>query len=92
MLGKQEGLYFHTDESEWTDPHLRRFTDIGFQRFLQQAFRYNVKLTPLRYQGLARKLHRAGFKVPFCLEGGPTYASTGSAETHKKILEAMECL
>jgi SAM-dependent methyltransferase len=92
MLGRQEGLYFHTDENEWTDPHLRRFTDLGFRRFLRQAFRYNVKLTPLRYQGLARRLQRTGFKVPFCLEGGPTYASTDSEATHAKILEAVKHL
>lgn len=89
MLGLQEDLYFHRNATEWTDPHLRRFTDIGYRRFLEQEFQYNIKITPLRYSGFAKVLRRARLKVPFCLEGGPTYVSTNSATRHGMILKAI---
>lgn len=89
MLGLQEGLYFHLKESEWTDPHIRRFTDLGFRRFLQQYFQWNVKITHLRYRGIARVLRNATIKVPLCLEGGPTYISTNSRKRYEDIITAI---
>ncbi len=89
MLGVQEGLYFHLDQSEWADPHLRRFTDIGYRRFLGQAFQHNTKITSLRYRGIAKALHRTGLKVPFCIEGGPTYVSTDCPRKHEAVHEAL---
>lgn len=92
MLGLKNGLYFHKDQTEWTDPHLRRFTDRGFRAFLEQEFRYNLKITSLRYRGLAKVLHMLSIPVPLCLEGGPTYASTNSAEVFAQLEDVMKAL
>lgn len=92
MAGRRDGLYFHRQETEWTDPHLRRFTDIGYRKFLTLSFRHNIKITHLRYKSTARMLARLGMGVPFCLEPGPTYASTNDPATAKRIADAVERL
>ncbi|MCP1663164.1 SAM-dependent methyltransferase [Methanocalculus sp. AMF5] len=46
MLGMSESLYFHKHCEEYNDPHLHRFTRIGFQKFLEQQFLYNIYIYP----------------------------------------------
>ena len=87
MLGRAESLQFFPTCDEWNYPHLRRFTDVGYRRFLQLCFKYNLKTTDLRYSLIARIIDGLGFPVPYCLEGGPTYASTNSPENYERLLE-----
>lgn len=78
MLGRTESLRFHRNQEEWTDPHLRRFTEVGFRKFLGTAFRFNLRLHDLKYGRRNRFLQRLLGDVPYCLQPGPTYVSTNS--------------
>lgn len=85
LRGQSGSVLFHSDTEEWTNPHLRRFTDLGYQRFLGLEFEFSVPLTQLNPPKAARKLMRMGLTVPFWLQGGPTYASTNSRETCDRL-------
>jgi SAM-dependent methyltransferase len=87
MLGMAESSYFFLDHDEWDYPHLRRFTDIGYRHFLQTEFRHNLKITDLNYSGVARLMNKLRLPVPYCLEGGPTYASTNSLPKFEQLGE-----
>lgn len=76
MMGKTTSVRYHGNHEEWEDPHFRRFTDIGFARFLARRFKHSVKITDLRYGRAARLLRTVGLAVPYFLEGGPTYICT----------------
>lgn len=91
LRGRRVSVYHH-DAHEWNDPHLRRFTDLGYERFLATRFPFNLKITDLRYRGWARTLSRLGLRVPFCLEGGPTYASTASESRYRRLLAIKKAL
>ena len=84
MLDRSGTVQFHNGATEWDDPHFRRFSDIGYQRFLSRRFAYNLKLSDLRYGRLARLVRTLGLGVPYCLQGGPTYASTNDPEVFKR--------
>ncbi len=91
MSGCKTTVNAHPDTDEWNDPHLRRFTDIGYKKFLSREFKYNIQIAHLRYN--AEKIaYRLGVKVPFCVAGGPTYLSTNDAaryEEMKKIIAGI---
>lgn len=87
MMNRCDTVQFHKGASEWDDPHFRRFSDVGFHGFLSQRFRYNLRLTDLRYGFGARVLRRMGFSVPYCLQGGPTYASTNNEAIYQRLVE-----
>lgn len=87
MMGKRESVLFHEGSKEWDDPHFRRFSDTGFRAFLTQRFAHNLVLTDLRYGGAARWLRTFGVRVPYCLQGGPTYASTNDRATYERLRE-----
>ncbi len=87
MLDKSDTVLFHTSNAEWEDPHFRRFSNRGFRRFLARRFRYNVSLADLHYDRPARLVRALGLRVPYCLAGGPTYASTNDAGVHRRLLE-----
>lgn len=89
MFANRDTVLFHRDKgaSEWSDPHFRRFSDAGYQAFLSRQFQYNLKLTGLRYGRGARVLKRLGMWVPYCLEGGPTYASTNDKNVFARLVE-----
>jgi hypothetical protein len=88
MLDRGVTVQFHSKANqEWDDPHFRRFSDIGYQRFLSRRFDYNLKLSDLRYGRLARLVKSLGLAVPYCLQGGPTYASTNDPEVFKRLEE-----
>lgn len=76
MLSRRNTVLFHKAATEWADPHVRRFSDIGYRSFLERRFKYNLRLSDLRYGRPARMLNIIGAPVPYCLQGGPTYAST----------------
>jgi len=84
MLGRAESLRFHRNQEEWTDPHLRRFTEVGFRKFLGTAFRFNLRLHDLKYGRRNRILQRLLGDVPYCLQPGPTYLSTNSEATWRR--------
>ena len=85
MLGRREAKYSHPHCEEFNHPHLRRFTRIGFEKFLQREFKYNLYVTDLRYDRLARLMNRVGIRMPYALEGGPTFLSSNSQETIEKL-------
>jgi SAM-dependent methyltransferase len=87
MLDRGGTVQFHNAATEWEDPHFRRFSDIGYQRFLSRRFAHNLKLSDLRYGRLARLVRALGLGVPYCLQGGPTYASTNDPEVFKRLEE-----
>jgi SAM-dependent methyltransferase len=87
MLDRRETVQFHAGAPEWEDPHFRRFSDIGYRSFLSRRFRHNLKLSDLRYGRLARLARALGLGVPYCLQGGPTYASTNSVEIFARLAE-----
>jgi SAM-dependent methyltransferase len=87
MWDKSDTVSFHTDNPEWEDPHFRRFSNRGFRRFLARRFRYNLSLADLHYDRPARLVRTLGLRVPYCLAGGPTYASTNDARVHARLVE-----
>lgn len=92
MLGKEKGMYYHKDQEEWNDPHLRRFTDIGFRKFLSLTFSHNLRLNSLMPSRVEKGLNLLGLPAPYCLQAGPTYLSTNdekiSAEVRKRYRAA----
>lgn len=76
MLGLSGSMYFHTDYAEHEDPHLRRFSRLGYEKFLQTRFQFNLFIGDLRYSRIAKVLHTLRIPVPYALQGGPTYIST----------------
>jgi SAM-dependent methyltransferase len=87
MLDRGDTVQFHKGATEWEDPHFRRFSDVGYRRFLSRRFAYNLKLSDLRYGRLARLVKRLGLGVPYCLQGGPTYASTNDPGVFSRLME-----
>jgi SAM-dependent methyltransferase len=85
MLSRKNTVQFHGGATEWEDPHFRRFSDIGYRQFLARRFQHNLKLSDLRYGRLARLSRALGFGVPYCLQGGPTYASTNNPEIFARL-------
>jgi SAM-dependent methyltransferase len=85
MFGRREATQFHQGAREWDDPHVRRFTDRGFRAFLESRFAHNLALTPLRYGRPARLFKALGLSPPYCLQGGPTYASTNDAAAAERL-------
>lgn len=86
MLDRRGTVQFHGG-AEWEDPHFRRFSDIGYRQFLSRRFRHNLKLSDLRYGRLARASRMLGLGVPYCLQGGPTYASTNDDAIFARLTE-----
>jgi SAM-dependent methyltransferase len=89
MLSRSETVLFHKGKGahEWSDPHFRRFSDTGYRSFLSQRFAHNLKLSDLRYGWPARLVRRLGMAVPYCLQGGPTYASTNDPRIFERLIE-----
>jgi hypothetical protein len=86
MMGWDQAVYNHEQCEEWDHPHVHRFTKIGYRKFLGTAFKYHVELTGMRHRRLAFLLSSLYLPVPYCLEGGPTYASTNSPEVRDRLL------
>ena len=87
MLDRGNTVQFHNSATEWEDPHFRRFSDVGYQRFLSRRFQHNLKLSDLRYGRAARLVRRLGLHVPYCLQDGPTYVSTNDAKVFARLQE-----
>jgi hypothetical protein len=78
MMGRSESLYFHKFCNEYNDPHLHRFTKVGFKKFLEKEFKYNLFISDLRYNLKAKILKYLHLKAPYMIEGGPTFISTNN--------------
>jgi hypothetical protein len=76
MLGRRTSVRYHKGFEEWEDPHLRRFTDLGFDKFLARHFEHRLRIVDLRYTSIMRLLSRLGLSMPLFLEYGPTYLCT----------------
>ncbi|HSM96184.1 MAG TPA: methyltransferase domain-containing protein [Rhizomicrobium sp.] len=87
MLSRSGTVQFHKGADEWDDPHFRRFSDTGYRNFLSQRFQHSLKISDLRYGWQARLVRRLGMPVPYCLQGGPTYASTNDPKIFERLLE-----
>lgn len=87
MLDRGNTVQFHNGATEWEDPHFRRFSDVGYRRFLSRRFQHNLKLSDLRYGRAARLVRRLGLPVPYCLQGGPTYVSTNDPKIFARLQE-----
>ncbi len=87
MLGREESVHWHVGQPEWADPHLRRFTDLGYRRFLELRFRHNLRLNALKPSRYERPFNRLGLRAPYCLQAGPTYLSTDDADLAATFLE-----
>jgi SAM-dependent methyltransferase len=92
MLSKSDTVLFHKNKGarEWSDPHFRRFSDTGYRSFLSRRFAHNLKLSDLRYGWPARLVRRLGMPVPYCLQGGPTYASTNDPKVFERLVELKQ--
>ncbi|MGQ3684448.1 MAG: class I SAM-dependent methyltransferase [Candidatus Loosdrechtia sp.] len=84
MTGLSEGLYFHKHCEEYNDPHLRRFTKIGFEKFLKREFKYNLFIGDLRY-GLVARMFKIFHFIPYAVEGGPTFISTNDKVVFEQL-------
>jgi SAM-dependent methyltransferase len=89
MLNKSDTVLFHRGKgaTEWNNPHFRRFSDTGYRNFLSRRFQHNLKISDLRYGWAARLIKRLGMEVPYCLQGGPTYASTNDLKIFERLVE-----
>ena len=85
LRGKTNCMLGHNEFTEWDNPHLRRFTDVGYRHFLSEQFEYNLKISEFYYRKLARYLTVLGMKPPYCMEPGPTYVSTNSVVVYRKL-------
>ncbi|MFH0969690.1 MAG: methyltransferase domain-containing protein [Patescibacteria group bacterium] len=79
MMGKSDSMYFHKFCEEYNDPHLHRFTKIGFEKFLKKEFKYNLFIGDMKYHFTAKILGKLRLKVPYMIEGGPTFVSTNDS-------------
>ncbi len=92
MLGRDDSLCFHRHQEEWTDPHLRRFTERGFGKFLSTTFRFNLKIHDLRYSRQNRLLERIFGSVPYCLQPGPAFVSSNSKAAYDRYCRVKQML
>jgi len=81
MLGKEEAPLFHKGCNEWDDPHLRRFTERGFDRFLASEFTHRLPIHDLKFPAPARLAARLLGHAPYALQPGPTFIATRDAAT-----------
>lgn len=89
MAGSKTSVSFHAKSQEWNDPHLRRFTDVGYKKFLREQFIYNTSIVSMLDGNIKKKIRRLKFDIPFCFERGPTYISTNCSTSASKLMEIL---
>ncbi len=85
MLGVSDSIYFHHQCDEYSDPHLHRFTKIGYKRFLKKYFKYNLLISDMRYHWKSNVLKALRIPVPYAFEPGPTFLSTNDHDMFVKL-------
>jgi 2-polyprenyl-3-methyl-5-hydroxy-6-metoxy-1,4-benzoquinol methylase len=86
MFGTSESLYFHTTCKEYCDPHLHRFTKIGYEKFLKLHFKYNLFISDLKYSKKLKLLQFLHIPIPYAFQGGPTFISTNDQDTYNNLV------
>ena len=81
MLGKSEAPLFHEGCNEWDDPHIRRFTERGFDRFLASEFEHRLAIHDLKFTTSARLAARLLGRAPYALQPGPTFIASRDSAT-----------
>lgn len=77
MFFNKHSVLFH-DQDEQNNPHLRRFTNIGYKEFLEQEFKFNLYISDINYFGLKKLINSLQIPIPYGFQYGPTYISTNS--------------
>ena len=85
MFAGKESVVWHKDSSEFDNPHLRRFTNTGYKKFLSECFKYNVSINSLLYGFPLKFLYKHDDYIPYCLQKGPTYISTNSIDVKTRF-------
>lgn len=83
MFFNKQSVFFHS-QNEQNNPHLRRFTNVGYKEFLKQEFEFNLYISDMNYSGLKKIINSLQLSIPYGFQYGPTYISTNS---HLKFLE-----
>jgi len=86
MRGMSESLYFHQNCEEYCDPHLHRFTKIGYEKFLKLHFKYNLFISDLKYSKKLKLLQFLHIPIPYAFQGGPTFISTNDQDTYNSLV------
>lgn len=92
LLGLKTSNIFHNEISEYENPHIRRFTKLGFLDFLKRKFKYNIYISDIYYNFFAKSLAFFKLPVPLMFEPGPTFISTNEKKTHDIFLKIKEKL
>jgi SAM-dependent methyltransferase len=87
LLGLKSSNIFHTEIEEYKNPHIRRFTKIGYLDFLKTKFNYNLYISDLYYNLLSKVLSSLKINPPYMIEPGPTYISTNDKNTYDFFLD-----
>jgi len=90
MFRGRTSQIFHPWKKEYDDPHVRRFTKTGYKEFLSLEFSFNLYLSDIKYESLARIFKFLRLKVPYTLEPGPTFLSTNNKKTYENFLLIKE--
>lgn len=76
LLGLKKSNIFHNEIEEYNNPHLRRFTKIGYLELLENKFKYNLFISDLYYNFFCKLLKKLNINPPYMFEPGPTFIST----------------
>ena len=87
LLGYKKSNFFHNDISEFENPHIRRFTKMGYLEFLKTKFKYNLYISDFYYNNLSKLFNFLKIRVPYMIEPGPTYISTNNLDVFNKFNE-----
>ena len=88
MLGWKKTVAFF-EANEWESPHVRFFSDLGYKKFLELKYRYNIPLNPLTYGTLKNTLLKSNC-LPYTFQSGPTYLSTNSEEKYRFWIDRLQ--
>ena len=84
MFFGRKSVFFHKGD-EQNNPHLRRFSNIGYLNFLSKEFVYNIYISDLNYSGFKSMLNRISIPIPYGFQFGPTYISTNSKRKYEEL-------
>ena len=87
LLGLKTSNIFHKEVPEYQNPHIRRFTKLGYLDFLKTKFRYNLYISDIYYNFFSKSLALFKLPVPLMFEPGPTFISTNNEATFNIFCE-----
>ena len=92
LLGLKTSNIFHSEIEEYKNPHIRRFTKIGYLDLLRTKFKYNLYISDLYYNLLAKILKSLKINPPYMIEPGPTFISTNNKNAYEFFLNKKKKL